>query len=130
MLFRSAGTLLDTELIVNATPLGMSPETDGDPFDLTLFAFLRLAPNMLYLSAIGTIYGGWAALCQKNLHRLLAHVLICNIALVTLGVFSGAAQSLQGSVLHLIHLSLLCTGLCPARFTPAPALSSVLTTAT
>ena len=75
-------------------------------------AFLRLAPNMLYLSAIGTLYGGWAALCQKNLHRLLAHVLICNISLVALGVFSGAAQSLQGSVLHLIHLSLLCTGLC------------------
>lgn len=35
--FERAGTLDDTELIVNATPLGMSPETDGDPLDLTLF---------------------------------------------------------------------------------------------
>ena len=35
--FERVGTLDDTELIVNATPLGMSPETDGDLLDLTLF---------------------------------------------------------------------------------------------
>ena len=46
--FERAGTLLDTELIVNATPLGMSPETDGDPFDLTLFPKLTGVFDAIY----------------------------------------------------------------------------------
>lgn len=63
----------------------------------------QLAPFILWLSIAAILYGGYMALAQSDIKRLVAYSSISHMGFVTLGIFVFNSQGLQGAVLQMFN---------------------------
>ena len=61
------------------------------------------APLVLALSAIAIVYGGFLALAQEDLKKLIAYSSVSHMGFVTLGLFTFNANGLNGAVLQMFN---------------------------
>lgn len=62
-----------------------------------------LGPVIMWLSVIGILYGGAAAMWQRDIKRLIAYSSVSHLGFVMLGVFALNAMSIQGAVLQMVN---------------------------
>ena len=74
-------------------------------FCLPIFpeASANFAPYILWLSVIAVIYGGYMALAQSDLKKLVAYSSVSHMGFVTLGIFVFNSQGIQGAVLQMFN---------------------------
>ncbi|MBL7019300.1 MAG: NADH-quinone oxidoreductase subunit M [Nitrospinaceae bacterium] len=74
-------------------------------FCLPMFpeASANFAPFILWLSVIAIIYGGYLALAQSDLKKLVAYSSVSHMGFVTLGIFVFNSQGIQGAVLQMFN---------------------------
>ena len=74
-------------------------------FCLPMFpeASANFAPSILWLSVAGIIYGGYLALAQSDLKKLVAYSSVSHMGFVTLGIFVFNSQGIQGAVLQMFN---------------------------
>jgi NADH-quinone oxidoreductase subunit M len=68
------------------------------PFGTHVFA-----PYVLWLSVIGILYGGFAALAQTDLKKLVAYSSVGHMGFATLGIFALNAPGVEGATLVMIN---------------------------
>jgi len=66
-------------------------------------ASANFAPYILWLSVIAIIYGGYLALAQSDLKKLVAYSSVSHMGFVTLGIFVFNSQGIQGAVLQMFN---------------------------
>jgi len=74
-------------------------------FCLPMFpeASANFAPYILWLSVLAIIYGGYLALAQTDLKKLVAYSSVSHMGFVTLGIFVFNSQGIQGAVLQMFN---------------------------
>ncbi len=60
-------------------------------------------PYILWLSIAGIIYGGFTALAQSDMKKLIAYSSVGHMGFVTLGIFLFNAQGIEGALLQMIN---------------------------
>ncbi len=66
-------------------------------------ALVTFTPIVLWLSIAAILYGGYMALAQVDLKRLIAYSSISHMGFVTLGIFVFNEQGIQGAVLQMFN---------------------------
>jgi NADH-quinone oxidoreductase subunit M len=66
-------------------------------------AAVTFAPVILWLSVFAILYGGFMALAQDDLKKLVAYSSISHMGFVTLGIFSFTRQGIQGAILQMFN---------------------------
>ena len=74
-------------------------------------ATIACMPWLLWLSAVGIIYGALVALAQTDMKRLIAYSSVSHLGFCMLGVFSLNRLGVQGGVLQMINHGLSTGGL-------------------
>ncbi len=74
-------------------------------FCLPLFpeASATFAPFILWLSVFAIVYGGYLALAQTDLKKLVAYSSVSHMGFVTLGVFAFNSEGVQGAILQMFN---------------------------
>ncbi len=74
-------------------------------FCLPMFpeASTTFAPLILWLSVLAIVYGGYMALAQSDIKKLVAYSSISHMGFVTLGIFVFNNQGIQGAVLQMFN---------------------------
>ncbi len=74
-------------------------------FCLPMFpeASTTFAPLILWLSVLAILYGGYMALAQSDIKKLVAYSSISHMGFVTLGIFVFNNQGIQGAVLQMFN---------------------------
>ena len=74
-------------------------------FCLPMFpeASVTFAPYILWLSVAGILYGGYMALAQSDLKKLVAYSSISHMGFVTLGIFVFNNHGIQGAILQMVN---------------------------
>jgi NADH-quinone oxidoreductase subunit M len=88
-------------------------------FNLTLFeeAARYFTPLILVMSVIGIIYGGYLALAQTDIKKLIAYSSISHMGFVTLGLFVFNSAGVEGAIMQMLNHGIttgalfLCIGL-------------------
>ena len=70
---------------------------------ITPLGVVAFAPVVLGLSVIGIIYGGFTALAQTDMKRLVAYSSVAHMGFVTLGIFVLNTQGVEGAILQMIN---------------------------
>lgn len=70
---------------------------------ITPEATMTLAPAILWLSIAGIIYGGFTALAQSDMKKLIAYSSVGHMGFVTLGIFVLNTQGVEGAILQMIN---------------------------
>ena len=70
---------------------------------ITPEATLIFVPYILWLSVIGILYGGFTALAQQDMKKLIAYSSVGHMGFVTLGIFVLNQQGLEGALLQMIN---------------------------
>ena len=70
---------------------------------ITPYAAQYFAPAILVLSVVAILYGGFAALGQSDLKKLVAYSSVSHMGFATLGIFSLTTAGLQGATLVMIN---------------------------
>lgn len=84
---------------------------------ITPDATLILMPFVLWLSIAGIIYGGFTALAQSDMKKLIAYSSVGHMGFVTLGIFVLNRQGIEGAILQMINHGIttgalfLCVGM-------------------
>jgi NADH-quinone oxidoreductase subunit M len=60
------------------------------------------APTVLWLSVAGILYGGYMALAQTDLKRLVAYSSVSHMGFVPLGIFSFNNEGVEGAILQMV----------------------------
>lgn len=60
------------------------------------------APFVLWLSIAAILYGGYMALAQSDLKRLVAYSSVSHMGFVTLGIFSFNSEGIEGAILQMV----------------------------
>ncbi|HZV01627.1 MAG TPA: NADH-quinone oxidoreductase subunit M [Planctomycetota bacterium] len=63
---------------------------------------LAAAPVIVWLAAIGVVYGSFMALSQTDVKRLIAYSSVAHLALVVLGIFAFTTFGLAGGVFQML----------------------------
>lgn len=63
---------------------------------------MQFAPFLLWLSVAGILYGGYMALAQTDLKRLVAYSSVSHMGFVTLGIFSFNNEGIEGAILQMM----------------------------
>ncbi len=87
-------------------------------FSLPMFpdASVYFAPMVFALSVIAIIYTSLVALVQEDMKKLIAYSSVAHMGFVTMGIFSGNTQGVQGAVFQMVSHGLvsgalfLCVG--------------------
>lgn len=66
-------------------------------------ASAAFSPLILWLSVLAILYGGYMALAQSDIKRLIAYSSISHMGFVTLGIFVFNTQGIQGAVLQMFN---------------------------
>lgn len=66
-------------------------------------ASLDFAPWMCLLAVIGIIYGGMAAMVQKDVKRLVAYSSVSHLGFIVLGIFSFTTEAMSGAVIQMVN---------------------------
>ncbi len=74
-------------------------------FCLPMFpeASVLFAPFILWLSVLAIVYGGYMALAQSDLKKLVAYSSVSHMGFVTLGIFVFNSQGIQGAILQMFN---------------------------
>lgn len=82
-------------------------------FGVTLFpeAALEFRPVLMGLAVAGILAGGFAALSQKDLKRMIAYSSVSHMGFVVLGISAGTEAALSGAVFQMISHGLITSGL-------------------
>ena len=84
---------------------------------ITPQASIYFAPYVLFMSIVSIIYGGYVALGQTDMKRLIAYSSVAHMGFVTLGIFLFNKQGLEGAVIQMINHGIttgalfLCVGI-------------------
>jgi len=84
---------------------------------ITPDAAVVLMPYILWLSIAGIIYGGFTALAQSDMKKLIAYSSVGHMGFVTLGIFVLNMDGVEGAVLQMINHGIttgalfLCVGM-------------------
>jgi NADH-quinone oxidoreductase subunit M len=84
---------------------------------ITPEATVLLTPFVLWLSIAGIIYGGFTALAQSDMKKLIAYSSVGHMGFVTLGIFVLNADGLEGAILQMVNHGIttgalfLCVGM-------------------
>jgi NADH-quinone oxidoreductase subunit M len=70
---------------------------------ITPLATLSLGPYVLWLSIAAILYGGFTALAQSDMKKLIAYSSVGHMGFVTLGIFFLNKQGLEGAILQMIN---------------------------
>ncbi|MEL7011680.1 MAG: NADH-quinone oxidoreductase subunit M [Pseudomonadota bacterium] len=70
-----------------------------------------LAPILVWLSVITLLYAATAALVQTNILRLLAYMSVAHTALISLAIFSGTQQGIDGAIFQMVSHGLVIAAL-------------------
>lgn len=70
---------------------------------ITPQATTLLMPYVLWLSIAGIIYGGFTALAQQDMKKLIAYSSVGHMGFVTLGIFVLNLEGMEGSILQMIN---------------------------
>lgn len=70
---------------------------------ITPDATMTLAPAILWLSIAGIIYGGFTALAQSDMKKLIAYSSVGHMGFVTLGIFVLNTAGVEGAILQMIN---------------------------
>jgi len=70
---------------------------------ITPDATLTLMPYVLWLSVAGILYGGFTALAQKDMKKLIAYSSVGHMGFVTLGIFVLNSRGIEGSIIQMIN---------------------------
>ena len=70
---------------------------------ITPDATMLLATPILWLSIAGIIYGGFTALAQQDMKKLIAYSSVGHMGFVTLGIFVLNSRGIEGSILQMIN---------------------------
>lgn len=68
-------------------------------------------PVMLVLAVVGIIYGGFLALAQEDMKKLIAYSSISHLGFVMLGLFSFTYEGLQGGLVQMVNHGISTAGL-------------------
>ena len=73
-------------------------------FSLPMFpeASEFFAPLVMWMSVIAVIYTSLVALVQEDMKKLIAYSSVAHMGFVTLGIFSGVQQGIEGAVFQMI----------------------------
>jgi len=84
---------------------------------ITPDATLMFVPYVLALSVVGILYGGFTALAQQDVKKLIAYSSVGHMGFVTLGVFVLNKNGIEGAILQMINHGIttgalfLCVGM-------------------
>ena len=70
---------------------------------ITPDATMLLATPILWLSIAGILYGGFTALAQQDMKKLIAYSSVGHMGFVTLGIFVLNSRGLEGALLQMIN---------------------------
>ena len=82
-------------------------------FSLPLFPYAcaYMTPVVLTLSLISLIYASLTCFRQIDLKKIIAYSSVAHMSFVTLGIFSGNLEGLEGSILLMLSHALVSSGL-------------------
>ncbi|MEQ1500832.1 MAG: NADH-quinone oxidoreductase subunit M [Myxococcota bacterium] len=66
-------------------------------------AAVAFASPIMWLSAIGIVYGSFMSMAQTDIKKLIAYSSVAHLGFVMLGIFSGTVEGAQGGVLQMIN---------------------------
>lgn len=69
------------------------------------------APLMLGLSIVAIIYGSLVALVQPDMKKLVAYSSVAHMGYVTLGLFSGSVEGIEGAIMVMLSHGLVASAL-------------------
>jgi NADH-quinone oxidoreductase subunit M len=84
---------------------------------ITPAATLNFVPYILALSVAGILYGGFTALAQSDMKKLIAYSSVGHMGFVTLGIFVLNTQGVEGAIIQMINHGIttgalfICVGL-------------------
>jgi NADH-quinone oxidoreductase subunit M len=78
---------------------------------ITPLAVHTFAPYVMWLSVVAIIYGGFAALAQTDMKKLVAYSSVAHMGFATLGIFALNAAGVEGATLVLINHGVTTGGL-------------------
>jgi NADH-quinone oxidoreductase subunit M len=78
---------------------------------ITPHAVQTFAPYIMWLSVGAILYGGFAALAQSDLKKLVAYSSVSHMGFATLGIFALNAGGLEGATLVMINHGITTGGL-------------------
>ena len=84
---------------------------------ITPDATFTFMPVILWLSVAGILYGGFTALAQSDMKKLIAYSSVGHMGFVTLGIFVLNSQGIEGAILQMINHGIttgalfICVGL-------------------
>ena len=70
---------------------------------ITPEATFMFAPYILWLSIAGILYGGFTALAQQDMKKLIAYSSVGHMGFVTLGIFVLNVNGVEGAILQMIN---------------------------
>ncbi|GAB4344291.1 MAG: NADH-quinone oxidoreductase subunit M [Desulfobulbaceae bacterium] len=70
---------------------------------ITPDATFVIAPFILWLSIAGIIYGGFTALAQHDMKKLIAYSSVGHMGFVTLGIFVLNVKGVEGAIMQMIN---------------------------
>jgi len=74
-------------------------------------ASATFAPFILWLSVVAILYGGFMALAQDDLKKLVAYSSISHMGFVTLGIFVFNRQGIEGAILQMFNHGIVTGGM-------------------
>ncbi len=72
-----------------------------------IFAYLKLADPMVWLSVLAIVMGASLALAQKNLKRMFCYIIVSEIGYMVGGAWLGNAAGMTGAILHILNDALM-----------------------
>ncbi len=70
-----------------------------------------LAPLILWMSAIAIVYASLVALVQEDMKKLVAYSSVAHMGFVTMGIFAGNQQGLDGAIFQMLSHGLVAGAL-------------------
>ncbi len=70
---------------------------------ITPDATFLIAPYILWLSIAGILYGGFTALAQQDMKKLIAYSSVGHMGFVTLGIFVLNTRGVEGAIMQMIN---------------------------
>ncbi|MBN2141127.1 MAG: NADH-quinone oxidoreductase subunit M [Desulfovibrionaceae bacterium] len=70
---------------------------------LTPAASQYFAPMMIAISIVSILYGGWVALGQEDIKKLVAYSSVAHMGFVTLGIFLFTLRGVEGALFQMLN---------------------------
>lgn len=82
-------------------------------FSMPMFplASADLAPIVFWLSAIAIVYTSLVALAQEDIKKLIAYSSVAHMGFVTMGIFTGTPQGIEGGIFQMLSHGLVSAAL-------------------